>query len=71
VIAIPREVRQERPLAVVVPREGAAPTAEELIDHLRPSFASWWLPDRIEFVDAIPRTATSKFKKPDLRARYG
>jgi fatty-acyl-CoA synthase len=71
VIAIPDERWQERPLAVVVAREGASPSAEELIDHLRPSFASWWLPDRVEFVDALPRTATGKFKKADLRALFG
>jgi fatty-acyl-CoA synthase len=71
VIAIPDERWQERPLAVVVAREGASPSAEELIDHLRPSFTSWWLPDRVEFVDALPRTATGKFKKADLRALFG
>ncbi len=71
VIAIPDERWQERPLAVVVAREGASPTPDELIDHLRLSFAPWWLPDRVEFVDALPRTATGKFKKADLRARFG
>jgi fatty-acyl-CoA synthase len=70
VIAVPDPKWQERPLAVVVPRDGASPTPEELIDHLRASFASWWLPDAVEFVDAIPRTATGKFKKADLRARF-
>src|SRR5262245_49239967 len=70
VIAVPDAKWQERPLAVVVVRDGAVPTAEDLIEHLRPSFASWWLPDGVEFVDAIPRTATGKFKKADLRARF-
>ncbi|MEZ0285754.1 MAG: long-chain fatty acid--CoA ligase [Thermoleophilia bacterium] len=71
VIAVPDTKWGERPLAVVVPRDGASPTPEELIDHLRPSFASWWLPDAVEFVDAVPRTATGKFKKDELRARFG
>ena len=71
VIAVPDTKWGERPLAVVVPRDGASPTPEELIDHLRPSFASWWLPDAVEFVDAVPRTATGKFKKAELRARFG
>ena len=71
VIAVPDTKWGERPLAVVVPRDGASPTPEELIDHLRPSFASWWLPDAVEFVNAVPRTATGKFKKAELRARFG
>jgi fatty-acyl-CoA synthase len=71
VIAIPDERWLERPLAVVVARDGASPTPEELIDHLRPSFARWALPDAVEFVDALPRTATGKFKKAELRERFG
>lgn len=71
VIAIPDPKWQERPLACVVLRDGATAGAEDLIEHLRPTFASWWLPDRVEFVDALPRTATGKFKKADLRARFG
>ena len=70
VIAVPDTRWGERPLAVVVPRDGASPTAEELIDHLRPSFPSWWIPDGVEFVDALPRTATGKFKKAELRTRF-
>jgi fatty-acyl-CoA synthase len=71
VIAVPNAKWQERPLAVVVLRDGASATPDDLIEHLRPSFASWWLPDRVEFVDALPRTATGKFKKADLRERFG
>jgi fatty-acyl-CoA synthase len=71
VVAVPDAKWQERPLAVVVLRDGASPGPEDLIEHLRPSFASWWLPDAVEFVDEIPRTATGKFKKSDLRARFG
>jgi fatty-acyl-CoA synthase len=71
VIAVPDEKWLERPLAVVVPRDGASPSPEELLDHLRPSFPEWWLPERVEFVDAVPRTATGKFKKAELRARFG
>jgi fatty-acyl-CoA synthase len=28
------------------------------------------VPDRVEFVDAVPKTATGKFDKVDLRARF-
>ncbi len=33
-------------------------------------FAKWQLPERIEFIAAIPRTATGKFKKTDLRRQF-
>ncbi len=70
VIAIPDEKWGERPLAVVVLREGVDASPEELREHLSQHFAKWQLPDRFEFVDAIPRTATGKFKKTDLREQF-
>ncbi len=36
----------------------------------RPNIAKWQLPDRFEFVDEIPRTATGKFKKTVLREMF-
>ena len=36
----------------------------------RQEFAKWQLPERFEFIDAIPRTATGKFKKTALRERF-
>jgi fatty-acyl-CoA synthase len=70
VIAVPHPRWQERPVAVVVLKEGAATGAEELVDFLRPQFASFQLPDAVEFVEAIPRTAAGKFKKTELRERF-
>jgi fatty-acyl-CoA synthase len=70
VIAIPHERWGERPLAVVVLRDGAEASPEDLREHLGQEFAGWQLPERIEFVGAIPRTATGKFKKTALRERF-
>jgi fatty-acyl-CoA synthase len=70
VIAIPDERWGERPLAAVVLRDGMDAAPDELREHLRGEFAKWQLPDRIEFIDAIPRTATGKFKKTALRERF-
>jgi fatty-acyl-CoA synthase len=70
VIAIPDETWGERPLAAVVLRDGKRATPDELREHLSAEFAKWQLPDRIEFVEAIPRTATGKFKKTALRERF-
>ncbi len=70
VIAIPDERWGERPMAVVVVRDGHEVTAEQLRDHLAQQYAKWQLPDRYEFIDEIPRTATGKFKKTALREQF-
>jgi fatty-acyl-CoA synthase len=70
VIAMPDEKWQERPLAVVVLKDGATATADDLSAFLAPQFAKWWLPDRIEFVAEIPKTAVGKFKKTALREQF-
>ncbi|WP_245550639.1 long-chain-fatty-acid--CoA ligase [Nocardia niigatensis] len=70
IIAIPDHRWGERPLAVVALREGMHVGPGQLRDHLSTEFARWQLPEHFEFVDAIPRTATGKFKKTALRDRY-
>src|ERR687885_2451473 len=70
VIAIPDEKWQERPPAGGVPKEGAAAASEQLREFLAPNFAKWWLPDRIEFVAEIPKTAVGKFRKTALREQF-
>jgi len=70
VIAIPHEKWDERPLAVVVLKDGEEATAEDLLSHLEGDFAKWQLPDAVEFVDEIPRTATGKFLKMELREQF-
>jgi fatty-acyl-CoA synthase len=70
VIAMPDEKWGERPLAVCVLHEGSEATPDDLRDHLSQHFAKWQLPDRFEFVEAIPRTATGKFKKTELREQF-
>jgi fatty-acyl-CoA synthase len=62
---------QERPAAFVVRKAGSAATEEDLLGFLRDKVASWWLPDRIVFVDEIPKTGTGKFDKKVVRDQYG
>jgi fatty-acyl-CoA synthase len=69
VIAKPDERWAERPLCCVVLREGAEVSAEELIEHLRPRVAKWWLPDELAFIAEVPKTSVGKFDKKALRAR--
>lgn len=61
----------ERPLAGVVMKAGRQASKAELATHLEGKFAKWWMPDDYLFLDQIPRTSTGKFKKLELRARYG
>ena len=71
VIAIPDEKWSERPLACLVMKPGCTATPAELSAHLLAhKFAKWQLPERYEFLDAIPRTSTGKFWKLKLRERF-
>ncbi|WP_174811862.1 long-chain fatty acid--CoA ligase [Salinadaptatus halalkaliphilus] len=70
VIAVEHERWQERPLATIVPTPDADLTAEDLDGHLSETFPSWWLPDKYEFIDEIPKTSTGKFDKKRLRDQY-
>ncbi len=70
VIAVPDERWGERPLAVVVLREDRQADADALRQHLAGHYAKWQIPDRFEFIDQIPRTATGKFKKTSLREMF-
>ncbi len=71
VIAIPDVKWSERPLACVVLKPGAEVTPAALGEHLLAHhFAKWQLPERYEFIDAVPRTSTGKFYKLKLREMF-
>jgi fatty-acyl-CoA synthase len=71
VIAIADEKWSERPLACVVLKPGQSAQAADFNAHLLAhSFAKWQLPERYEFIDAVPRTSTGKFWKMKLRERF-
>jgi fatty-acyl-CoA synthase len=69
VVAVPDERWGERPCACVVLSESSALTAAGLLEFLTPKVAKWWLPDRVEFIDEVPKTSVGKFDKKVLRAR--
>jgi fatty-acyl-CoA synthase len=70
VVAIAHPKWAERPLAVVVPKPGCTPSEESLRAFLAPTFPKWWLPNAFVLAESLPRTATGKLKKTELRARY-
>jgi fatty-acyl-CoA synthase len=67
VIARPDPRWMERPVAYVVLRDSSATTAEELLRHITPMVAKWWLPDEIVFMSTLPKTGTGKLSKSALR----
>ena len=70
VIGIPHPKWDERPLLIVVPRPGEAPTRDELLTWLGERVAKWWLPDDVAFVEKIPLTGTGKISKVELRKQF-
>jgi fatty-acyl-CoA synthase len=72
VVGLPHPKWDERPWAFVVPKPDYAGQlgSEEIIEYLRPRVAKWWLPDGVEFVEAIPKTSVGKFDKKVLRSKY-
>jgi len=70
VIAIAHPKWQERPLLIVVKRQGRELDARALLDFMKDKVASWWLPDDVVFVDALPMTGTGKIHKMTLREQF-
>jgi fatty-acyl-CoA synthase len=70
VVGVPDERWDERPLATVVLRPGSSLTAEELREFLSGKVASWQLPERWAFIEAVPKTSVGKFDKKRVRASY-
>jgi fatty-acyl-CoA synthase len=70
VIGLPHERWGERPLACVVAEPGAELDADGVREFLDGRVASWWIPERVEFIDEIPKTSVGKFSKKTLRERF-
>jgi fatty-acyl-CoA synthase len=69
-IAMPHPKWTERPMLIVVPRDGCELTADDVRGYLDDRIAKWWMPDDIAFVDELPHTATGKVSKLQLRERF-
>ncbi|WP_329224789.1 acyl-CoA synthetase [Streptomyces canus] len=68
VIGLPDERWIEAVTAVVVPRGEV--TEAELLDHAREKLAHFKAPKRVVFVDELPRNASGKILKRELRDRF-
>ncbi len=67
VIAIPHPYTGEAVKAVVLPRSGAVLTEEGVIAHCERSLARFKCPSAVEFVTELPRSATGKVRRGQVR----
>jgi fatty-acyl-CoA synthase len=75
VVGVPHPKWEERPIALVVLREqyrnkNYNELEKELKEHLSKRFAKWQIPDKIFFVNEIPKSSTGKFDKKTIRSQY-
>lgn len=69
-IACPHPKWEERPLLLIVRREGMSLGKEEIFEFLSDKIVKWWMPDDVIFVDGLPHGATGKVSKKTLRDQY-
>ncbi|SEP19903.1 Acyl-CoA synthetase (AMP-forming)/AMP-acid ligase II [Trujillonella endophytica] len=71
VVGVPDDRLGEVPRAYVVRRRGAEGTAEELIGWAKERLANFKVPRSVEFADDLPRNASGKVLKRELRSAVG
>jgi len=69
VVATPDERWGERPKAFVTLKKGRSATEEEIIEHCRGRIARFKAPEKVEFVEELPKTSTGKVQKFVLREK--
>lgn len=70
VIGVHHPKWDERPLLVIVPKQGEEIAKDSIFSFMEGKIAKWWMPDDIVFVDELPHTATGKIKKTALRDQF-
>ena len=70
VIGVHHPKWDERPLLIVVLRDGETTTTGELLGYIGDKVAKWQIPDDVIIVDELPHTATGKIQKTVLRERF-
>lgn len=70
VIGIPDDKWGEVPMALVVPADGEELTLEEMVAHCEGNLARFKIPKHLTLLDELPRTATGKVLKRELRKQY-
>ena len=70
VIGVAHPKWDERPLLIVVRRPDANLEKADVLKFLEGKIAKWWMPDDVQFIDAIPHGATGKILKTALRQQF-
>jgi acyl-CoA synthetase (AMP-forming)/AMP-acid ligase II len=70
VIGVPDEKWGEAVKAIVVPKLGAAPSAESVIAHARARIAGYKVPKSVDFTNELPRNPSGKVLRRELREKY-
>jgi acyl-CoA synthetase (AMP-forming)/AMP-acid ligase II len=70
VIGVPSEKWGEEVKAIVVAAPGAAPDPAAIIAWARERIAGYKAPKSVDFIDALPRNASGKVLRRDLREAY-
>ncbi|MGI8538340.1 MAG: long-chain-fatty-acid--CoA ligase [Rubrobacteraceae bacterium] len=67
VVGMPDEYRGETVKAFVALKDGSSVSEEDLIAHCKENMAAYKYPRSIAFLDEVPKTATGKFLRRELR----
>ena len=70
VVGVAHPKWDERPILVAVPAPGQTPDPEDLLAFFDGKIAKWQVPDKVVFIDALPRNATGKVLKRNLRDQF-
>ena len=70
VIGVVHPKWDERPLLIIVRKQGKEPSKEDILAYMEGKIAKWWMPDDVAFVEEIPHTATGKIQKTTLRDQF-
>ncbi|QDX40669.1 class I adenylate-forming enzyme family protein [Salarchaeum sp. JOR-1] len=70
VIPVPSDEWGETPKALVVQKDDAALTEDDVVAFARENMATYKAPTSVEFVESLPETATGKVQKYQLRQEY-
>jgi len=69
IVGIPDELKGEAPKAFIVLKEGETTDLEEIREYCKPRMAPYKVPVAVEFLDEIPRLASGKALRRQLRDR--
>jgi len=66
-IAVSSELSEDEVMVYIVPEPGEPPRHEEIIQFCSDNMAYFMVPRFVEFIDALPKTASEKIEKYKLR----